>query len=189
VAAAAKAGVALGTGTTGWALDGGGLGGVEAAGGGVVHGPNFSLGVQIFLQLAREAARLADAVGGYDVHLQEAHHRFKKDHPSGTAIRVAETLLEELRAKSRWELGPVEGAAVEDVLYVTAARAGHVPGIHVVGMEGRWDRMEVRHEARGREGFAQGAVRAAEWIRGRTGVFTFREVVADLLSSSEERAG
>lgn len=189
VAAAARAGVALVIGTTGWSPDEAGLDRVEGAGRGVVHGPNFSLGVHVFLQLAREAARLVDAVGGYDVHLHEAHHRFKKDHPSGTAIRTAETLLGELSGKERWELGPLEGAPREEVLYVTSARAGHVPGTHVVGMEGVWDRLELRHEARGREGFAQGAVRAAEWVRERTGVFTFREVVEDLLSSSERDDG
>lgn len=187
VAAAARAGVALVVGTTGWSPEHAGLERVEAAGRGVVHGPNFSLGVHVFVQLAREAARLVDAVGGYDVHLHEAHHRFKKDHPSGTAIRVADTLLEELSDKERWELGPVQGAPREEVLYVTSARAGHIPGTHTVGLEGIWDRMELRHEARGREGFAQGAVRAAEWVRERTGIFTFREVVDDLLSSTPSR--
>ena len=187
VEAAARAGVALVIGTTGWSVDDAALERVEETGRGVVHGPNFS--VHLFVQLTREAARLADAVGGYDVHLHEAHHRFKKDHPSGTAIRVAETLLEESGAKERWELGPFEGAAREDTLYVTSARAGHIPGTHVVGLEGVWDRMELRHEARGREGFAQGAVRAAEWIRERTGIFTFQEVVDDLLSSRERSAG
>jgi 4-hydroxy-tetrahydrodipicolinate reductase len=185
VEAAAKAGVALVVGTTGWSADAAGLERVSDAGRGVVHGPNFSLGVHLFVQLAREAARLADAVGGYDVHLDEAHHRFKKDHPSGTAIRVAETLLEELSDKDRWELGPFEGAARDDTLYVTSARAGHIPGTHAVGLEGLHDRLELRHEARGREGFAQGAVRAAEWVARRTGIFTFEEVVDDLLATDE----
>lgn len=189
VEAAARAGVALVVGTTGWSVEEAGLERVEAAGRGVVHGPNFSLGVHVFVKLAREAARLVDAVGGYDVHLEEAHHRFKKDHPSGTAIRVAETLLRELDGKDRWELGPFQGPPEPRTLYVTSARAGHIPGTHTVGMEGVWDRLELRHEARGREGFAQGAVRAAEWIRGRTGVFTFEEVVEDLLSSRERSTG
>lgn len=187
VAAAAAAGVPLVVGTTGWDPDTVELGAVQDAGVGLVHGPNFSLGVQIFLALARKAARLVDAVEGYDVHLHETHHRFKADHPSGTAVRTAELLLDELREKRRWVLGPgpEDGPVEEDVLYVTSGRVGHVPGSHVVGLEGRYDRLELRHEARGREGFAEGAVRAATWIQGRSGVFTFEEVVADLL---EERA-
>jgi 4-hydroxy-tetrahydrodipicolinate reductase len=185
VEAAARAGVDLVVGTTGWSREDVRLERVAEAGRGLVHAPNFSLGVHVFLELARAAARLVDGVGGYDVHVHETHHRFKRDHPSGTAIRVAETLLDGLSAKDRWEPAPPEDAPEEEVLYVSSARAGHVPGTHVVGLEGVFDRLELRHEARGREGFAQGAVRAAGWIHGRTGVYTFREVVEDLLSSSE----
>lgn len=185
VAATADAGVALVVGTTGWSLEQAGLERVAEAGRGVVHGPNFSLGVHLFAQLVREAGRLADALGGYDVHLHETHHRFKKDHPSGTAVRLAGILLEELEDKDRWELGPVEGEPRERTLYVSSSRGGHVPGTHTVGLEGIWDRIELRHEARGREGFAQGAVRAAEWVRDRTGVFAFTDVVDELLSKDE----
>jgi 4-hydroxy-tetrahydrodipicolinate reductase len=77
--------------------------------------------------------------------------------------------------------------AEPDTLYVTSVRSGEVPGIHAVGIEGAHDRIELRHEARGREGFAHGAVRAAEWIRGRRGLFTFEQVMDDLLT--ERRTG
>lgn len=181
VAMAARAGVDLVVGTTGWRPDEVDFGTLVDAGQGVVHGANFSLGVQVFLRLAREAARLVDAVGGYDVHVEEVHHRHKRDHPSGTARRVADELLPGLSDKTRWESGPPEGVADPATLYVTSVRTGEVPGTHVVGLEGAHDRLELRHEAKSRSGFARGAVTAAEWIRGRGGLHTFAEVVTDLL--------
>lgn len=181
VRAAVLADVDLVLGTTGWTAADVDLDALARAGHGVVRGSNFSLGVHVFLRLVREAARLAGAAGGYDVHVEEVHHRHKRDHPSGTAIRVAETLLGELGGKVRWTPGPPDGPSDPSVLYVTSVRAGEVPGTHVVGLEGVDDRMELRHEARSRAGFAQGAVRSAEWIHGRVGVHTFEEVVADLL--------
>lgn len=181
VAAAARAGVDLVVGTTGWGQSDVDFQPLVEAGRGVVHGANFSLGVHVFLRLAREAARLAEAVDGYDVHIDEVHHRYKRDHPSGTAIRVAEEVLAEAGSKTRWAPGPPDGPPDASTLYVTSVRAGEIPGTHVVGFEGRDDRMELRHEARSRAGFATGAVRAAEWVRGRSGIYRFEEVVDDLL--------
>jgi 4-hydroxy-tetrahydrodipicolinate reductase len=189
VRAAVLAGVDLVVGTTGWSPNEVDFSAVQRAGHGVVYASNFSLGIHVFLRLAREAARLAGAAGGYDVHVDEVHHRHKRDHPSGTAIRVAETLLGELGAKVRWAPGPPDGPSDPDVLYVTSVRAGDVPGTHVIGFEGADDRMELRHEASSRAGFAQGAVRSAEWIHGRVGVHTFEEVVADLLDGRMQQGG
>lgn len=181
-AAAAAAGVDLVVGTTGWGEET--LRALRAAAAdiGIVHAPNFSEGVHVFLRLAQEAGRLADAVGGYDVSIHEVHHRHKRDHPSGTARRIAEVLVDALSSKHRWRPGPPEGAADPETLYVTSARTGEVPGIHVIGIEGSHDRIELRHEAGGREGFARGAVRAAEWVRGRRGLFTFEYVMDELVS-------
>ncbi len=87
-----------------------------------------------------------------------------------------------MSGKTRWELGPGTGAVDPSVLQVSVARAGENPGVHVLGLEGPDDRIELRHEARGRTGFARGAVAAAEWIRGRTGVFTLQDMLKDLWS-------
>ena len=187
--ACADAGVSLVTGTTGLpsdALDA--LARAADSGIGVVHGPNFSIGVQLFFRVARSAAHLFDAVGGYDTHIHEAHHRHKLDHPSGTARRLADLLVDALAEKRRWEAGPPEARAAHDVLYVTSTRAGEIPGTHTLGFEGAHDRIELVHEARGREGFAAGAVRAAEWVRTRRGVFTFEEVVDELLAGTGQDA-
>lgn len=181
-AGAAEAGVPLVIGTTGWGEDT--LATLRAASArvGIVYAANFSVGVHVFLRLARTAGLLVDAAGGYDVHVHEVHHRHKRDHPSGTARRIADVLVDALSEKGAWLPGPPEGMADPGTLYVTSARAGEVPGIHTVGIEGAHDRIELRHEARGREGFARGAVRAAGWILGRRGLFTFEEVIDDLLT-------
>lgn len=152
---------------------------VESAGTGLIYAPNFSLGVQLFFRLARLAGRLADGLDEYDVHVAESHHRHKLDHPSGTAAKLAAILLEELTRKQRWELGTGDGAIDPAVLQVTSVRAGEIPGVHAVGLEGPDDRIEVRHEARGRTGFARGAVAAAEWVHGRKGIFTLDDMLAD----------
>lgn len=181
VEVAAAAGVDLVIGTTGWDAEHVDLHAVTRVGRGVVHGSNFSLGVHLFLHLVRQAVLLVDGVDGYDMHVVETHHRHKRDRPSGTAVLLAEEILDASVTKTQWMPGPPRGAAEADTLYVTSIRTGEVPGTHVVGVEGPHDRMEIRHDAHGRTGFARGAVRAAEWIQGKTGVFPFQEVVADLL--------
>ena len=184
--ASASAGIPLVTGTTGApdeAADA--LRKAAESGIGVVQGPNFSIGVQIFFRLIRTASRLAAAAGGYDAHVHEAHHRHKLDHPSGTARRIADLAVEHDASKARWEAGPPEGVADPFVLYVTSTRAGEIPGTHTLGLEGAHDRIELTHEARSRDGFASGALRAAEWIRDRRGFYTFEEVVDTILGEAD----
>lgn len=178
----ADAGVNAVVGTTGWyrRLDEA-RAVTERAGTGTVHASNFSLGVHVLFQMARRLGHLVDRLDEYDVHVHEAHHRHKVDHPSGTARRLAEILLETVGRKERWAEGPPRGAADPSTLQVTSVRAGEIPGTHVVGMEGPDDRLELRHEARGRSGFARGAVIAAEWVQGQVGFYSFDDVLADLL--------
>ncbi len=180
----AAAGVNTVVGTTGWHqhLDEA-TAAVTAAGTGMVHASNFSLGVNLFLRLARTAAKMADALTEYDIHVREAHHRHKVDHPSGTAITLAEILIEELGRKESWEAALPDGAPQPQVLYVASERVGDMAGSHVLGLEGPDDRIELRHEARSRAGFARGAVAAAEWIHGKSGVFTLDDMLAETFSS------
>lgn len=185
--ALAAAGIDVVCGTTGWYDELARVReAVDAAGTGLVYAPNFSIGVQAFFRLARAAGRLAERLEDWDVHLLELHHRGKVDHPSGTARALAELLLEELSRKRSWQLGPGRaegqaspGAVDPSVLQVNAVRAGSIPGIHSLGLEGPDDRIELRHEARGRGGFARGALAAADWIRGRKGVFTLDDMLTD----------
>lgn len=184
IAALAAAGVDVVVGTTGWheRLDEAAAA-VNAAGTGMVHAANFSLGVNLFFRLARTAARMADALGEYDVHIREAHHRHKIDHPSGTAITLADILIEELAGKKSWSATLPDGAPHPQVLYVASERVGETPGSHVVSLEGPDDRIELSHQARTRTGFARGAVAAAEWIRGRSGVFTLDDMLAETFTA------
>ena len=184
IQALAAAGVDTVVGTTGWheslheAVKS-----VNAAGTGMVHASNFSLGVNLFLRLARVAGKMADALSEYDVHVREAHHRHKVDHPSGTAITIADILIEELARKESWSAALPDGGPDPQVLYVASERVGETAGTHVVGLEGPDDRIELRHEARSRMGFARGAVAAAEWILGKSGVFTLDDMLAETFTT------
>jgi 4-hydroxy-tetrahydrodipicolinate reductase len=179
---AAELGVSVVVGTTGWEEDRERVeDSVREAGTGLLSAPNFSIGMLLFARIVRSAARLVNRLDEYDVHLSETHHRGKIDHPSGTARRLAEILVRELDAKTRWEADLPDGSRIDPgTLHVTVARAGAVPGIHRVGIEGPDDRVELSHEARSRVGFARGAVRAAEWLENRSGVFTMEDVLSDL---------
>ncbi|MCS7082225.1 MAG: dihydrodipicolinate reductase [Bacteroidetes bacterium] len=130
---------------------------------GVVYGPNFSLGVQVFFRLVERAAALLGRLGTFDAYVLEAHHRHKRDVPSGTALRL-QRILE-----------PHFGARTAAVI-----RAGEIPGEHEAGFDGLHERLRIRHEARSRSIFAEGALWAASWIRHRTGLYTFEEAVAQL---------
>lgn len=176
----AEAGTDLVIGTTGWTDRLEAVSAIVAGGGiGCIWSPNFSLGVQLFFRLAAEAARLANRLEEYDVAVHEAHHRHKLDHPSGTARRLADLLVAGLDRKTSWREGPAEGVPDPAVLWVSSTRAGEIPGEHEVALEGPSDSLVLRHTARGRDGFADGAVAAAEWVRGRKGLFTMDEMLAE----------
>jgi len=178
----AAAGMDLVIGTTGWADD---LPAVtriaEEAGIGLLHAPNFALGVHLFRRLVQEAVRLAERVGGYEPRLTETHHVHKVDSPSGSAIHLAEAILEASKERTRWEEGEAPPEPDPEAVYVSSRREGEVTGTHTVALEGLLDRLELTHESLDRSVFAHGAVRAAEWIRGRKGVHT----IDDLFGADE----
>jgi 4-hydroxy-tetrahydrodipicolinate reductase len=171
-------------GTTGWEERGKEVeAAVQKAGSGLLVAPNFSIGMLLFSRLVEVAGHIANGLDDYDVHLREAHHRHKTDHPSGTARRLADLLLRVVERKERWETSLPAGQAVDPaVLQVAVTRAGEILGVHEVALEGPDDRILLRHEALSRQGFARGAVLAAEWMEGRTGIFTLADFMDDLLS-------
>lgn len=134
---------------------------VERHGAGLLHGANFSVGVQVFYRLAEAAARLLAGEADYDAWLYEIHHRHKKDAPSGTALRILRTM---------------EEAGYSRKIDVASNRAGAVPGTHQVGFDSEADTILLQHSARSRAGFARGALRAARWMIGRRGFYEFGEV-------------
>jgi 4-hydroxy-tetrahydrodipicolinate reductase len=163
VEALARLGVALVVGTTGWLA---GMDRVRAVvakcGTGLVWSPNFSIGVNVFFRLAREAAGLLAEESQYGAWAWEIHHHTKKDAPSGTLIK----LVEEMKA-----------AGYSRPIGTSSNRAGAHPGTHEIGFDSAADTITLRHAARNREGFARGALKAAQWIVGKKGVFEFSEVL------------
>ena len=150
-------------GTTGWYDR---LGEASAAfartGKGLIYSPNFSVGVQAFIRIAREASRLLSDQDAYESWAYEIHHSKKLDAPSGTLIKIVEEMV---------------AAGYNRTIDVSSNRAGSIPGTHEIGFDSSADTITIRHSARSREGFAKGAVRAAEWIHGKSGTYEFGEAL------------
>jgi 4-hydroxy-tetrahydrodipicolinate reductase len=186
VQAALAAGARYVVGTTGWGEH---LEAVTAAvalaGGGLVHAANFSIGVNLFYRIVRQAAALLARFPDYDPYLLERHHRGKKDAPSGTA-KVLASIVAEAGGRRRVAATSLATPLAEDAFGVSSVRAGGIVGEHVVGFDAGVDEILLEHRARSRRGFALGAVLAAEWIVTRTGVFTFEDVL-DAMSRDAAR--
>lgn len=140
--------------------------------GGFIYASNFSLGVNIFFQLNEYLAKMMARLDEYKVSIEETHHTQKLDAPSGTAITLAEGIIKN-SSKTGWQLDN----AGENEVPVTAKRIENVPGTHSIRYSGKVDDIEITHTAHNREGFALGAVIAAEWIVGKTGVFNMKDVL------------
>jgi 4-hydroxy-tetrahydrodipicolinate reductase len=163
----AALGVPLVVGTTGWGAELPRVReAVERHGAGLLHGANFSVGVQVFYQLAAAAARLLSQETAYDAWAYEIHHRKKKDAPSGT-------LLESERAMT--------AAGWSRPIDVASNRAGSIPGTHQIGFDSEADTILLEHRARDRSGFAHGALRAARWMIGRQGFHEFSQVWEEIV--------
>lgn len=157
-------GVPVVCGTTGWTPDRRLRTEAREAKVGVVLAPNFSVGMNLFYRIVRDAARWLGSAGGHQPFVWEHHHAGKADAPSGTALRLAALVARADPRAPEIAAGPLAGPLPKGALHVSAIRAGAEPGTHVVGFDGPFDRIELRHSARGREGFADGAVLAAEWL-------------------------
>ena len=153
---------------------------VNSAGIGCVWGSNFSVGVQMFLRIVRAASMLANDVPEYDVMVHEWHHSRKKDSPSGTAIAIASTIVDEMDHKHSMEIETQHDHINPYALHVTSTRGGNVIGRHMVTFDGPFDTIDLVHNAKSRRGFAQGALLAATWIAVRTGVYDFTEIFPEV---------
>jgi 4-hydroxy-tetrahydrodipicolinate reductase len=143
-------------------------------GGTFLHASNFSVGVNIFFQVNKLLAKLMASQPAYDVSLREIHHTQKKDAPSGTAVTLAEQVLENLGRKTSWVN---DVAKSEEELSIISERIDPAPGTHYVKYTSEIDEIEIIHTAHSRKGFALGAVLAAEYIAGKKGVFTMDDVL------------
>jgi len=166
-----SAGRAMVVGTTGWydrieearrLVDENGIG--------LVYGSNFSVGVNLMFKLTRYAAGLFARFSSYDPFIEEAHHKFKKDAPSGTAIFLKRIVESEYKSE----------------VPASSTRAGYIPGRHTLGFDSEADTLTITHVARNRGGFAEGALLAANWINGRQGFFEFSEIMDYQIAGHEE---
>lgn len=138
------------------------------------YGSNFSVGVNLFFELNRQLARLMASHNEYKAEMTEVHHTQKLDAPSGTAISLAEDLIEILPSVNNWT--DAEKAA-ENQLPIKSEREGEVPGIHTIKYDSEVDFIEITHSAKSRKGFALGAVLAAEFSRGKKGILTMKDML------------
>ncbi len=143
---------------------------VEAGEIGFVYGSNFSVGVNLMFKLAAHASEMFNHFDLHDPFIEEAHHKFKKDAPSGTALSLKRIVEQEY------------GREVP----TSSTRAGHFPGKHTLGFDSEADTLEITHTARTRAGFADGAVIAARWIAGRKGFYEFSEIIDEQLGQRTE---
>ena len=143
-----------------------------AKNGGFISSSNFSLGVNIFFELNEYLAKIMSKFDSYKVEMEEIHHTQKLDAPSGTAISLAKGVIEN-SSLTNWTFEKPEA----DQIHIEAKRIGTVPGTHTVTYNSVVDAIEIKHTAHNREGFALGAVIAAEWIIGKQGVFTMKDVL------------
>ncbi len=138
-----------------------------------LYGSNFSLGVNLFFALNEKLANMMNAFPEYNVQLEEIHHTHKKDAPSGTAISLAEGIIHQNNRFNAWKLEETQN----EQLGIFAIREDEVPGTHSVFYRSDVDEIEIKHTAFSRNGFALGAVIAAEWIAGKKGTFTMKDVL------------
>lgn len=164
------------SGTTGWLEHYPKMAGLcESRNGAFIYGSNFSLGVNLFFALNEQLAKMMAKFPQYKVSMEEIHHTQKLDAPSGTALSLAKDIIENSDYSS-WAL-PTATPAKSDEIPIDAKRIENVPGTHTVFYDSIVDSIEIKHTAHSREGFALGAVIAAEWLLGKTGIFTMKDVL------------
>ncbi|MCB0711068.1 MAG: 4-hydroxy-tetrahydrodipicolinate reductase [Ignavibacteriae bacterium] len=181
-------GLPLVVGTTGWLSELDKVTeAVKESGGKLIWASNFSIGVQAFFRIVRQAAELMEHLHDYDVALHEEHHLRKADSPSGTARTLGEILLAALSRKKEVLTETSHGRISPEALHITSRRLGTIPGTHTVTFDSGADTIELVHRARNRSGFALGALLAAEWIHtAPPGFYCFDEIFEQIIHPQEK---
>lgn len=141
--------------------------------GALFHATNFSLGVNLFFKVNTYLAELMNKYDSYNVEMEEIHHIHKLDKPSGTAISLANQILEKIERKKHWSITDNSS----ETLFIKDVREGEIPGTHIIKYTSAIDDIEIMHKAHNRKGFALGAVIAAEYIKGKKGIFTMNDLI------------
>ncbi|MFI8379542.1 4-hydroxy-tetrahydrodipicolinate reductase [Leeuwenhoekiella sp. NPDC079379] len=173
ISSAIKSGVPVVSGTTGWLDNYSDMVSLcEKQNGAFIYASNFSVGVNIFFELNKKLAKMMKTLKDYNISMTEVHHIHKLDAPSGTAITLAEGIIEETD-KTDWILDAEE----ETKITIKALREDEVPGTHTITYKSQVDELVIEHKAHNRNGFALGAIIAAEWLKDKKGVHTMKDVL------------
>jgi 4-hydroxy-tetrahydrodipicolinate reductase len=148
---------------------------------GLIYASNFSIGVNMFCRIVENAAKIANKIEDYDVYGYEIHHNKKADSPSGTAKTICDILIKNIKRKNKLVFDRLDRKIAPNELHFASIRAGSIPGTHIVGFDSGADTIELKHEARNREGFALGALMAAKWINGKKGLYNIDHMMKDIL--------
>ncbi len=154
---------------------------VKEAGIGFIWSGNFSLGVNIFFRIVENAAKIVNNVDDYDVFAYEIHHSQKKDSPSGTAKMLGDILINNIQRKKSIVTEKLDRKIEPDEIHLASIRGGNVPGTHAICFDSAADTIELKHTARNREGFALGAVMAAEWINKKKGFYNIDDFMKEII--------
>ena len=141
------------------------------------YASNYSIGVNIFFELNAQLARLMNGQSQYQIEMEEVHHVHKLDAPSGTAISLADGIINNLAHADTWYLMDEATEGQKSGFPIVSKREGEVPGTHIVRYHSPIDSIEISHSAKGREGFAMGAILASEWLVGKEGVFGMKDML------------
>ncbi len=145
--------------------------------GALVHASNFSIGVNLFFEMNKKLAKIMEAHPAYKLEMTEIHHTQKLDKPSGTAVTLAEEIIEQNTNYKGWSLAESTELENEKEFFIHALREENVPGTHLVNYSSPIDSIQIQHTAHTRDGFALGAILAAEWIKNKKGIFTMKDVL------------
>lgn len=147
---------------------------------GLVYSPNFSLGINLFYRILNTASSIFNNFDNYDVMVSEIHHRNKVDSPSGTALAIAQIIMQNIKKKKEILQETVHGVIKPHQLHVISSRVGTFVGKHSVMFDSDADFIEITHTAKNRRGFALGALLAAQWIQGKKGIYTMKDVMTSI---------
>lgn len=144
--------------------------------GSFIYASNFSIGVNIFFELNKQLAKMMNSQKEYSINVEEIHHTKKLDTPSGTAITLAEGIINNT-SKRDWQLKERQTQINAGTIPIEAKRILDVPGTHIISYESQIDSIEIKHTAHNRKGFALGAIIAAEWLNNKIGIYTMKDVL------------
>jgi len=150
---------------------------VNKQNGSLVHASNFSIGVNLFFEMNKKLAKIMEAHPAYKLEMTEIHHTQKLDKPSGTAVTLAEEIIEQNTNYNHWRLAEDDELVNENEFFIHALREENVPGTHLISYESQIDSIHFEHIAHTRDGFALGAIVAAEWLQNKKGIFTMKDVL------------